>query len=101
MSFIKKYNCSQCNYGSDRKWTVKDHERPDADDVTQTGYFKHVIYIVQYLCCPIRELEMYPKMGYKQTMYPKYPIWGTDGVQKLVVLKMVIHFRFFGSMEDI
>ena len=27
MSFIKKYNCSQCNYGSDRKWTVKDHER--------------------------------------------------------------------------
>ena len=27
MSFIKKYNCSRCNYGSDRKWTVKDHER--------------------------------------------------------------------------
>ena len=27
ISFIKKYNCSRCNYGSDRKWTVKDHER--------------------------------------------------------------------------
>ena len=27
MSFIKKYNCSRCNYGSDRKWNVKDHER--------------------------------------------------------------------------
>ena len=35
------------------------------------------------------ELEMYPKMGYKLIMYPKYPTWGTDGVQKLVRHKMV------------
>merc|ERR1712082_141918 len=34
------------------------------------------------------EVEMYPKMGYKLTMYPKYPTWGTDGVQKLVLPKM-------------
>ena len=27
MSLIKKYNCSKCNYASDRKWTIKDHER--------------------------------------------------------------------------
>merc|ERR1712105_304618 len=38
--------------------------------------------------CPIRELEMYPKMGYKLTMYPKYPTWGTDGVQKLALRKI-------------
>ena len=25
---------------------------------------------------------MYPKMGYKAYMYPKYPKWGTCGVQK-------------------
>ena len=27
-------------------------------------------------------------MGYKVTMYPKYPTWGTDGVQKLGLPKM-------------
>jgi len=37
MSFIKKYNCSQCNYGSDRKWTVKDHERRVHNNVNVTN----------------------------------------------------------------
>ena len=27
MSLVKKYNCSHCNYVSDRKWTIKDHEK--------------------------------------------------------------------------
>ena len=27
-------------------------------------------------------------MGYKLTMYPKYPTWGTDGVQKVAVHKI-------------
>ena len=37
MSFIKKYNCSRCNYGSDRKWTSKDHERRVHNNVNVTN----------------------------------------------------------------
>ena len=37
ISFIKKYNCSRCNYASDRKWTVKDHERRVHNNVNVTN----------------------------------------------------------------
>ena len=37
MSLIKKYNCSKCNYASDRKWTIKDHERRVHDTVNIHG----------------------------------------------------------------
>ena len=37
MYLIKKYNCSQCNYASDRKWTIKDHERRVHNTVNKHG----------------------------------------------------------------
>ena len=38
MSLVKKYNCSHCNYVSDRKWTIKDHEKRMHKDETETNY---------------------------------------------------------------
>merc|ERR1711936_481999 len=58
--------------------------------------FATKVWHIRDLYCPIRELEMYPKMGYKQTMYPKYPNWGIDGVQKLGPHKMEINSQIFG-----
>merc|ERR1712208_232718 len=48
----------------------------------------HISVVFYYSLTQKCGLEMYPKMGYKLTMYPKYPTWGTDGVQKLVGHKM-------------
>merc|ERR1712055_116981 len=48
----------------------------------------HISVVFYYSLTQKCGLEMYPKMGYKLTMYPKYPTWGTDGVQKLVFPKM-------------
>merc|ERR1712055_513155 len=48
----------------------------------------HISVVFFYSLTQKCGLEMYPKMGYKLTMYPKYPTWGTDGVQKLVFPKM-------------
>merc|ERR1712105_393967 len=48
----------------------------------------HISVVFYYSLTQKCGQEMYPKMGYKLTMYPKYPTWGTDGVQKLVIPKM-------------
>ena len=50
------------------------------------------------LYCPIRELEMWPKMGHKQTMWPNCPIWVTDGAHNIVVHKMV-NIWYFEKFE--
>merc|ERR1712055_1221902 len=58
---------------------------------TKVWYFTtdcHKSVVFYYSLTQKCGLEMYPKMGYKLTMYPKYPTWGTDGVQKLVGHKM-------------
>ena len=42
---------------------------------------------------------MYPKMGYKLTMYPKYPTWGTDGVQKVALRKIHTFVAYLKKFE--
>merc|ERR1711947_14540 len=60
----------------------------------------HISVVFYYSLTQKCGLEMYPKMGYKLTMYPKYPTWGTDGVQKLVLHKKHKSVVFYYSLPN-
>ena len=64
MSLIKKYNCSHCNYGSDRKWTIKDHERRVHNNINVTNQSNEA---------PTTQYGIQPISHYESTSAEVYP----------------------------